>query len=177
MLLTIYNLPAKTRYVDVKSLIHSKCGFKEVILDNLTSESNDTKRVTVGLAEEEDAAILVRKINGLFVDGQQLYVETIKKKAASAVMDFGGNQKEQQPMLQQPYYQQNKFQPNYELNFTQMQQSRAQPMGAVSLGYTAMYGSAQPLQLPKKQLQQLKRPLQQPKNPLQQPKKLLLQPS
>lgn len=70
----------QTRYSDIKSLILTKCGFTDLILDNLTHGDNNSKKVTVGLAEEEDAAILVRKINGLFVDGRQIYVETVTKK-------------------------------------------------------------------------------------------------
>lgn len=68
------------RYADVKSLILSKCGLKEVILDNLVSDGRNSKRVTVGLAEEEDAALLVRHINGLYLEGRQLYVEDVRKK-------------------------------------------------------------------------------------------------
>lgn len=80
MLLTIYNLPSSTRYTDVKALIQSNCGLSEVILDNLVNDVNNTKKVTVGLPEEEDAAILTRKINGMMVEGKILYVEALKKK-------------------------------------------------------------------------------------------------
>lgn len=69
----------QTRYTDVKSLLQEKCGLTELILDNLVSEGN-TKKVTVGLADEGDAAILVRKINGLYINGVQLYVEDKRKK-------------------------------------------------------------------------------------------------
>ncbi|KAL0859927.1 hypothetical protein ABMA27_010252 [Loxostege sticticalis] len=83
MLLTVHNLPTHMRYADVKSLILSKCGLKEVILDNLVSDGRNSKRVTVGLAEEEDAALLVRHINGLYLEGRQLYVEDVRKKKSS----------------------------------------------------------------------------------------------
>ncbi|XP_073965989.1 uncharacterized protein isoform X1 [Choristoneura fumiferana] len=82
MLLTIHNLPSSTRYVDVKSMLQEKCGLTELILDNLISEGN-TKQVTVGLADEGDAAILVRKINGVYLNGLQLYVEDKRKKKDS----------------------------------------------------------------------------------------------
>ncbi|XP_039761504.1 uncharacterized protein LOC120634784 isoform X2 [Pararge aegeria] len=79
MLLVIHNLPQNMRFFDVKSLIQDECGFDEVILDNLTDEG-DTKRVTVGLADEGDAAILVRKINGLYLGGRKLFVEDVRQK-------------------------------------------------------------------------------------------------
>lgn len=49
-------------------------------MDNLVNDVNNTKKVTVGLPEEEDAAILTRKINGMMVEGKILYVEALKKK-------------------------------------------------------------------------------------------------
>ncbi|KAJ2943080.1 hypothetical protein O0L34_g18771 [Tuta absoluta] len=82
MLLVIHNLPINCKYADIKGLIQSKCGVTEVILDNLVNEGT-TKKVTVGLADEGDGAILVRKINGIFVGGQQLYVEDVRQKKES----------------------------------------------------------------------------------------------
>lgn len=61
-------------------MIQLKCNLSEVILDNLVSDGKGNKKVTVGLAEESDGAILVRKINGLFIGGNQLYVENVKQK-------------------------------------------------------------------------------------------------
>lgn len=48
-------------------------------MDNLVNEGK-TKKVTVGLPEEEDAAILTRNINGLYYDGRQLYVKDVRQK-------------------------------------------------------------------------------------------------
>ncbi|XP_047037634.1 uncharacterized protein LOC124642920 [Helicoverpa zea] len=146
MLLTIYNLPSSTRYSDVKNLIMAKCGPTEVILDNLVPHrENGSKKVTVGLAEEEDAAILFRKLNGLLVDGNQLIVESVKKKQTTAQNDLykmtpsqlaqqnmhSGKPAPlmalpsgpQQPALQQPYYQQTKYQPSYPLGFSNSSQT------------------------------------------------------
>ncbi|XP_045780889.1 uncharacterized protein LOC123877979 isoform X4 [Maniola jurtina] len=83
MLLVIHNIPMHMKFYDVKNLIQEKCGFKEVILDNFTAEGNNNKRVTVGLADEGDAALLVRKINGLFLSGCQLFVEDMRQKKSS----------------------------------------------------------------------------------------------
>lgn len=69
-------------YSDVKVLLLQKCGLSELILDDLMSEGS-TKRVTVGVADDGDAAVLVRKVNGLYVEGQQLYVEDARKKRVS----------------------------------------------------------------------------------------------
>ncbi|KAI5638273.1 hypothetical protein NE865_09088 [Phthorimaea operculella] len=82
MLLVIHNLPLNSKYADIKGLIQSKCGVTDVILDNLVNEGS-TKKVTVGLADDGDGAILVRKINGIFVGGQQLYVEDVRQKKES----------------------------------------------------------------------------------------------
>ncbi|XP_038217039.1 uncharacterized protein LOC119835977 [Zerene cesonia] len=83
MLLIVYNLPGNISYNDVKDLIKKNCGLDEVILDNLVNDKPGTKRVTVGLAEESDAAIFVRKINGMFIKGHQLFVENVRQKKAS----------------------------------------------------------------------------------------------
>ncbi|RVE44980.1 hypothetical protein evm_010405 [Chilo suppressalis] len=87
MLLTIHNLPVNTRYSDVKTLIQSQCGLSEVLLDHLVKDGQ-YKKVTVGVVEEEDAAILVRKINGLYVQGAQLYVEDIRQKKKSSEQPY-----------------------------------------------------------------------------------------
>lgn len=59
-------------------MIQQQCGLTEIILDNLVSDGKGNKKVTVGLAEESDAAILARKINGSFIGGNQLFVENVK---------------------------------------------------------------------------------------------------
>lgn len=76
-------LKFQTRYCDLKLMIQQNCNLKEIILDNLMSDGKGNKKVTVGLAEEGDAAILVRKINGLFVGEHQLYVENVKQNKVS----------------------------------------------------------------------------------------------
>ncbi|XP_026743447.1 uncharacterized protein LOC113505117 isoform X2 [Trichoplusia ni] len=131
MLLTIYNLPPKVRYQDIKTILTTKCGLNEFILDNLTAHTLKTKKVTVGLPEEEDAALVMRKINGHNFEGNFLVVELLKKKPANnedelvnQVMSTYNNMRNfqvndqdapilnnpfglsQQPTLQQPYYQQ-----------------------------------------------------------------------
>ncbi|CAG9116189.1 unnamed protein product [Plutella xylostella] len=82
MLLTIHNLPLNMRYGDIKDLLKDKCGLTDLILDKLTKDG-DSKKVTVGVADDGDAAILVRKINGLYLGNLQLYVEDARKKQDS----------------------------------------------------------------------------------------------
>lgn len=82
MLLTIHNLPLNMRYGDIKDLLKDKCGLTDLILDKLTKDG-DSKKVTVGVADDGDAAILVRKINGLYLGNLQLYVEDARKKPDS----------------------------------------------------------------------------------------------
>ncbi|XP_032524272.2 uncharacterized protein LOC116775501 [Danaus plexippus] len=79
MLLIIHNLPKEAGYIDIKQLIQDQCGLSEAILDNLLDEGN-RKRITVGLAEEEDAAILMRKLNGTLYKNRVLYVEDVRQK-------------------------------------------------------------------------------------------------
>ncbi|CAG4975182.1 unnamed protein product [Colias eurytheme] len=83
MLLIVYNLPGTISYNEVKDLFKRNSGLDEVILDNLVDDKPGTKRVTVGLAEESDAAIFVRKINGMYIKGHQLFVENVRQKKAS----------------------------------------------------------------------------------------------
>ncbi|KAL4707099.1 hypothetical protein ACJJTC_011425 [Scirpophaga incertulas] len=75
------------RYSDVKSLLQSKCGLNNLILDNLVSEGKK-KKVTVGLAEDEDAAILIRNINGIYYEGNQLYVEDMRQSKPPAEQSY-----------------------------------------------------------------------------------------
>ncbi|KAJ0170490.1 hypothetical protein K1T71_013861 [Dendrolimus kikuchii] len=79
MLITIRNLPSSTRYTDLKALLLSQCGLVDgYVLDNLVADGT-CKTVTVGLAEEDDAALLARKINGYNYKGNSLYVQDLKK--------------------------------------------------------------------------------------------------
>lgn len=74
MLLTIFNLPFNVKIRDIKDLVLAKCGINEIILDNLVPHENHTKKVTVGLAGEEDATIFMRNVNGVFMNGHRLQV-------------------------------------------------------------------------------------------------------
>lgn len=84
----MYLIILQTRYADIKSLLQSKCGIQHVILDNLVTEGTG-KKVTVGVAEDADAAILVRKINGLYWNEQQLYVEDVRSQKVSITYLLG----------------------------------------------------------------------------------------
>ncbi|CAH0598738.1 unnamed protein product [Chrysodeixis includens] len=156
MLLTIFNLPDRTRYQDIKTLLKEKCGLTEFILDNLTGHTENSKQVTVGLPEEEDAALLMRKLNGHYHEGYHLRVEPVKKKVnnddryKNQVMSafrmgnlqsnqqgapgipmnqFGMRQQPslQQPALQQPYYQQAQVNMNYHPGYGQNNVQQNQP--------------------------------------------------
>ncbi|XP_048000115.1 uncharacterized protein LOC125237173 [Leguminivora glycinivorella] len=101
MLLTIHNLPSSTRYADVKSLLKDKCGLTEVIVDNLVNEGK-SKKVTVGLATEDDGAFVVRKLNGLLINGQQLYIEDKRRSTADQPYRPGGLDPVQPSPMMQP---------------------------------------------------------------------------
>lgn len=63
--------------------MQAQCGLNDgYVLDNLVSEGK-SKKVTIGLAEEEDAAMLFRKLNGYNYKGNSLYVQDVKKSSVS----------------------------------------------------------------------------------------------
>ncbi|XP_050680333.1 uncharacterized protein LOC126976156 isoform X2 [Leptidea sinapis] len=81
MLLIIHNVPVQMRYSDVRDFLISKSGIQQLILDNLIHEKSGSKQqVTVGLVDESDAAIFVRKINNLYLDGEPIYIENVGQK-------------------------------------------------------------------------------------------------
>lgn len=51
-------------------------------MDNLMMYDHHSKQVTIGLANEDDAAVLIRKLDGFYMDGHQLQVAP-KTKAVS----------------------------------------------------------------------------------------------
>lgn len=75
------------RYADIKDLLRDKCGFTDLILDNLTNDGKG-KRVTVGLADENDANLLIARLHGYFLNGSQLYVEDVRKKKVSYLLSY-----------------------------------------------------------------------------------------
>ncbi|CAK1549175.1 unnamed protein product [Leptosia nina] len=77
MLLILHNLPKTITSTYIKEFLRRQCGMDQFILDKLEDENSLSKRVTIGVAEETDAAILVRKVNGFNLFGHQLYIEVI----------------------------------------------------------------------------------------------------
>ncbi|XP_072933938.1 uncharacterized protein [Epargyreus clarus] len=112
MLLVIRNLPSNTRYTDVKTLLKEKCGLTELIVDNLVAEGN-SKKVTVGLADERDAGLVLRNINGLYIGNQQVYVEDVRQKKTPnqpyQSAPVPANQYDQYQQYAQPQYDQSYF--------------------------------------------------------------------
>ncbi|XP_059045758.1 uncharacterized protein LOC131841454 [Achroia grisella] len=109
MLLTIHNLPGNARYCDVKALINEKCNLTDVILDKLTPEGK-CKKITVGVSSDYDANILYSKLNGLYVEGLQLYVKNIGQNK----MDSNGQQFNKKSFMN--YDQNNQTQYNSQQN-------------------------------------------------------------
>lgn len=48
-------------------------------MDKLVPESKKSKKVTVGVSTENDARLISKHLNGVYVSGQQIYVEDMKK--------------------------------------------------------------------------------------------------
>ncbi|XP_068624398.1 general transcriptional corepressor trfA-like isoform X2 [Battus philenor] len=78
MLLIIHNLPTTVRYSEVKALVKEKCNLEEIILDKLVYESNDSRKVTIGLSDDNDALIVYKELDGYIYMGQKLYIEDVR---------------------------------------------------------------------------------------------------
>ncbi|CAH2061910.1 unnamed protein product, partial [Iphiclides podalirius] len=73
------------RYNDVKDLIKDRCNLTDIILDNLMMETTLTRKVTIGLTDENDAAIVFKELHGLVLSGRKLIVEDLRKTKDSGI--------------------------------------------------------------------------------------------
>ncbi|XP_050680321.1 uncharacterized protein LOC126976152 isoform X2 [Leptidea sinapis] len=85
MLLIIHNLPACMHSKEIKDFIIAKSGIQQLVVDNLMYEKSGKKQVTVGLLNEGDAAIFVRKINSLYLYGEPIYIDNVGQKTAQMI--------------------------------------------------------------------------------------------
>lgn len=67
------------RYEEVKALIKEKCHLTNIIVDNLVLETTLTRKVTIGLSDDNDAAIVFKELNGLVLGGRKIVVEDPRK--------------------------------------------------------------------------------------------------
>lgn len=67
------------RYEEVKALIKEKCHLTDIIVDNLVLETTLTRKVTIGLSDDNDAAIVFKELNGLVLGGRKIVVEDLRK--------------------------------------------------------------------------------------------------
>ncbi|XP_013199291.2 uncharacterized protein LOC106142167 [Amyelois transitella] len=87
MLLVMHNLPSHMTYSDIKKFINNKCYVEDIILDKLIKDGPTTKQVTIGVAKEEDAVNIVHTLNGTYVEGQQIFVEDVRKSKSQTTLD------------------------------------------------------------------------------------------
>ncbi|GBP25668.1 hypothetical protein EVAR_12145_1 [Eumeta japonica] len=62
------------KYQELKALIKQKCNISQFILDNLVSEEDGTKKVRIGVADENEGSILFRNLDGYSMNGYRLRV-------------------------------------------------------------------------------------------------------
>lgn len=56
---------------------------KDLIVDNLVYEGPKSRKVTVGLSDENDAIAVIKELDGLVFMGQKLVVEDVRKNKVS----------------------------------------------------------------------------------------------
>ncbi|GBP97282.1 Tigger transposable element-derived protein 4 [Eumeta japonica] len=67
------------KYQELKALIKQKCNISQFILDNLVSEEDGTKKVRIGVADENEGSILFRNLDGYSMNGYRLRVQPVGK--------------------------------------------------------------------------------------------------
>ncbi|KAJ8706093.1 hypothetical protein PYW07_010870 [Mythimna separata] len=69
MMITIHGFPAKTKYQDVKILIKQECNISDFILDNLITDTDGTKKVRIGLADNTEGFKVMKCLDGYRMPG------------------------------------------------------------------------------------------------------------
>ncbi|KPJ04876.1 hypothetical protein RR46_01814 [Papilio xuthus] len=114
MLLIIHNLPTKVlkssygtisllkcmiisalfqiRYSEVKALIRDRCNLNDLIVDNLVYESPQSRKVTIGLSDENDAIAVTKELHGLVFMGQKLHVEDLRRNKGPSIQNSNPDQ-------------------------------------------------------------------------------------
>ncbi|CAH0598736.1 unnamed protein product [Chrysodeixis includens] len=72
MMLTIHGFPNNTKYQDVKLLIKGECNINDFILDNLLSDTEGSKKVRVGLADNAEGYKVMKCLNGFRIQGSHV---------------------------------------------------------------------------------------------------------
>ncbi|CAK1549176.1 unnamed protein product [Leptosia nina] len=79
MMITIHGLPKYVKYQDLKQIIRQECKISDFILDNLLIDTNDLKKVRVGLADDNEGAHVIKCLNGYRLSGHILQVAPVGK--------------------------------------------------------------------------------------------------
>ncbi|VVC92976.1 unnamed protein product [Leptidea sinapis] len=120
MLITILGLPLSTKYHEIKVLITQKCGIPDFILDNLLTDTDGTKKVRVGLADDAEGAHVIKCLNGYKLSGNVLRVVPFGKSGIA-------RQNNSAPNHRSTFETQ-----GYQNDFNQMGRSQVDPWGSHS---------------------------------------------
>ncbi|KAJ0170491.1 hypothetical protein K1T71_013862 [Dendrolimus kikuchii] len=72
MFVSIFGLPPNVKYQDLKSLIKQQCNLIDIIIDNIVSTPDGTKKVRIGLADDGEAMRLVKGLDGYRLQGNHV---------------------------------------------------------------------------------------------------------
>lgn len=66
------NFHLQTKFQDVKALIKQECNIPDFILDNLVEDGFDSKKVRIGLTNENDGYKLMKCLEGFRMSGSHI---------------------------------------------------------------------------------------------------------
>lgn len=73
----------QTKYHDLKILIKQQCNISDFILDSLVSDTDGTKKVRVGLADDSEGSHLIKCLDGYRMSGNILRLVPVGKSSVS----------------------------------------------------------------------------------------------
>ncbi|XP_053620704.1 uncharacterized protein LOC128681112 [Plodia interpunctella] len=147
MLLVMHNLPGHIKYGDVKILIRNKCYIDDIILDKLVKDGPVTKKVTIGVAKEDDALRIMHRLNGTYVEGQQIFIEEVKKGSSDSSYNrnnSGTGYPNNQSQNQMTHYQMDSSNTQWNTQNQYQQYGHSMPVQTgLNTGYQAQYVNQQ----------------------------------
>ncbi|CAK1595050.1 unnamed protein product [Parnassius mnemosyne] len=111
MMLTIHGLPPNTKFQDLKNIIKQECKITEFILSPLNVDPDGTKRVRIGLADDNEGNLLMNYLNQYRLSGHVLRVVPVGKQTNDnpqqntfndGSYQWTGNQQQLDPVQNRP---------------------------------------------------------------------------
>lgn len=82
----MFNFLLQTKFQDVKMLIKQECNINDFILDNLLSDSDGTKKVRIGLADNTEGFKVMKCLDGYRMPGNFILKAVPIGKAAVSTL-------------------------------------------------------------------------------------------